>query len=81
MRTIYAIGALCLLGAVAAVLVVPSAPPPSTSRQAPSLALERCLDAGVAYFQGVGSWPRLADGTNAVDEARRRCRLNHKAFG
>lgn len=46
----------------------------------PAKTVEDCVNKGIAYFQQVGSYPRLSDGRIAVDVARERCRNTLTAF-
>lgn len=50
------------------------------SVQAHAREVLRCTGRGVAYFQDIGSYPRLSDGRLAEDVARERCGQSINAF-
>lgn len=67
------------LGLRALVTPEPATAPSAGGQAAPS-AFNECVTRGKAYFESVGSSPRLSDGRLAADVARERCGRALTAF-
>ena len=55
-------------------------PPSSIHSSASEAAVERCVARGIGYFKGIGSFPQLSAGQDAMMVAAERCKRTTAAF-